>query len=108
MKREITSPFMPNSFVFDVSEIEIRPSMKLRCKERLPLLAFTDEDGWYKVHVPGLGRSISAPTRAGLVDALKEMIAAFWQQYAGEDDTNLTPRARRLKAGLLQHYAETR
>ncbi len=58
----------------------------------------------YRAEVEELGLSISAYTRQELVEAIQDMIAVLWQEYAMEDDENLTESAAALKRRLLEDF----
>ena len=77
----------------------------LRRGEPLVLSAMlSDEDGCYIAEVPEFDMSIAAYSRLDMFESLNDLICMLWEQYAEEDDDNLTPRARSLKAHLLEGY----
>jgi hypothetical protein len=48
-----------------------------------------------------LGIHVFADTRGRLLAELAEQVCMLWDEYASEDDENLTPAAVRLKKNLL-------
>lgn len=94
---------------FDLSEIivqdvEIERGMLSR-REPLVLHPIPSDSGeLYQLDVTELEISITAYTREELVDALHNLIAVLWNEYALEDDANLTTNARVLKNRMLHDF----
>ncbi len=98
----------PMDFEMEIRDIRTETGVVLRRKEPMVLRASLDDsDGCYRADIPGLEIPISVFDRAEMKDALNDMLLHLWEEYAREDDVNLTPRARRMKAHLLHNYAET-
>jgi hypothetical protein len=97
----------PDSLEIAVEEVAIGGDVVLHRREPLVLRAsLCAPDECYRAEVPGLELRISAYCRDELIDALRDLIAALWIEYALEDDANLTGRGKRLKARLLRDYRE--
>ena len=61
-------------------------------------------DDYFRADVPELDISLAATGRNEMLDALQDLIAVRWEEYALEDDDNLTLKAQKLKACLLRDY----
>lgn len=97
----------PESLEIDVEDVPIGEGVVLTRREPLVLRAsFRGPDDCYCAEVPGLDVPIAAYSRMELYDALRDLIAVFWMEYALEDDAKLTARGRRLKARLRRDYRE--
>ena len=97
----------PVSLEITVDDVTIDRGVVLRRRETLVLRASLREpDDCYRAEVPGIGLPIAAYTRGELIDAVRDLIAVSWKEYALEDDANLTSRGKRLKAHLLREYRE--
>ena len=58
----------------------------------------------YQLDVKELEISITAYTREELVDLLHDFIVVLWNEYALEDDANLTANAQELKNLMLNDF----
>ena len=97
----------PEFLVITVGDVRIDQGVALRRYEPLVLQAsLCDPDDCYRAEVPGLEMPIAAYGRGELIDALCDLIAVSWKEYALEDDAKLTARGKRLKARLLRDYRE--
>lgn len=97
----------PESLEIEVGDIPIGKGVVLIRREPLVLRAsLGGPDDCYCAEVPGLNVPIAAYSRMELIDALRDLIAVFWMEYALEDDAKLTARGRRLKARLRRDYRE--
>ena len=94
---------------FDLSEIVVQDVQfergTLRRREPLILRPMSSESGeLYQFDVKELEISITAYTREELVDLLHDFIVVLWNEYALEDDANLTANARELKNLMLNDF----
>jgi len=78
-----------------------------RFRKPLVLRPCRDETGELLVieHEP-LGIHVFAESREELVDELREQIAVLWDEYACEEDRNLSPAAIKLKRRLREALEE--
>ncbi len=105
----------PNLVVLRIDEglepiklLEVKYSGRLfRFSEPLTLYPNLDQTGTLLVakHRP-LGIHVFADTREELLDELHEQIAMLWDDYACENDDNLSPAAIALKKRLLRALSE--
>ena len=97
----------PASLEITVGDVTIGRGVVLRRRETLVLRApLCEPDECYRAEVPGIELPVAAYTREELIDAICDLIAVSWKEYALEDDAKLTPRGQRLKARLLREYRE--
>lgn len=94
---------------FDFSEIVLQDVAfeqgVLHRREPLVLHPFSSESGeLYQLEIHELEISITAYSREELVDALQDFFIVLWNEYALEDDANLTVNARELKNLLLSDF----
>jgi len=76
-------------------------------KKYLELCPTHDETGELLcIEYEPLGIHVFADTRAELLAELAEQICMLWDEYACENDGNLTPAAIRLKRNLLAALEE--
>ncbi len=95
-----------SSFRIEIQQFALPNGQTLRRHTSLVLLAeITESRDSYIAEVPGLDIPLAAITPQEMQDAIEDLIPFLWQQYALEDDSNLTPKARTLKARLLTDYA---
>jgi len=77
-------------------------------KERLELCPAYDETGELLcLEYEPMGIHVFAETRKKLMSELAEQICVLWDEYACEDDANLTRAAIQLKKNLLGAIEET-
>ena len=72
-----------------------------------PLVLHATQSGdnpWYVAEIPGFDVPVAAHTLADIIESVNDLLAVLWEQYANEDDRNLTPRARSIKSRLLQEF----
>ena len=99
----------PAEFELDIRDVDIGGGVVLRRDEPLLLRAsLCDTDGCYRANVPGVGLPLSAFSREEMIEALSDLLALLWEEYAQEEDVNLTVRAQRVKASLLRDYTVVR
>ena len=93
----IVSPIVIQDIEFE--RRALRRSLPLTLQ---PILSESDE--FYKVEIEEYGMSVLAYTRPELFDAVEDMIAVLWREYALEEDNNLTISGRELKERLLKDF----
>ena len=77
----------------------------LHRREPLVLRPVPSESGaLYQLDIDELEISIAAYSREELVDALHDFLIVLWNEYALEDDANLTINACELKYRLLSDF----
>lgn len=64
-------------------------------------------DGYYDIQVPYLCLEVMEKTRVALMESLREEFKFLWDNYAKENDLNLTKGARRIKRWLLSNVIES-
>jgi len=91
----------------DLKDVEIKTSdgTKLRRLESANLVIVESGEG-ISAEIPGINLSVVAENREELIELIGELIAVHWEEYALEEDTELTARARDLKESLLRDYRE--
>ena len=95
-----------NSFEIEIQDLSLPDGTILRRRQPLVVLAsISDPDDCFHADIPDLDISLAAANRAEMLSALQDLIVFLWQEYALEDDANLTPKAQQLKACLLRDYA---
>ena len=93
-------------FELKIQDVELAPGVVLRRRDPLVLRASqTEPDGCLSAEVPGLNTPVAGYGLDEMRDALCDLIAVLWEEYALEDSANLTARAKELKEHLIQNYA---
>ena len=92
-------------FEIEVDAVRLDSGVVLRPSKPLVLSAHLSESGeCYRAEVPELDITLAAFDKKDIQDAFCDLLATLWEEYALEDDDNLTAKARRLKACLLRDY----
>jgi hypothetical protein len=69
-------------------------------------VAFDETDRVFTARLDALGIDVFSETLQGLEDALQSQLRILWRRYACEEDAKLTPKARRLKRGMVERFEE--
>ena len=95
-----------NALEIRIHEIPLSDGTILRRHQPLVVLAsISVPDDCLHADIPDLDISLAATNRTEMLNALQDLIAFLWHEYALEDNANLTPKAQQLKACLLRDYA---
>lgn len=92
------SPYIIMDFHFNGEHFQSRPPLVFD-------VVFARDDLIYDASGP-FGTIISEETRSSLEDALDENLLMLWEDYALEDDKNLTPRAQELAAEIRARFVK--
>ena len=106
------------SDVVNIQEVDLSPldlneitgkNIRLRFKKPLRLTPFLDETKQlYCIELPELNIDVCEYTRADLENAVSEQFLFLWQEYALEDENNLTKQATILKNRILSYMEEVK
>lgn len=93
------------NFEIKVQDVPHPSGSTLRRLQPLILHAKRSQSGdCYQACVPDLDIPLVAVSREEMIAALQDLIVVLWDEYALENDANLTPKAKELKGRLLRDF----
>lgn len=96
----------PSLLMIEVDKAPLENGNIIRPKKSPLVFHFTPSESkpYYEIEDKDMGLSVYADKIEDLKTIVHEQIAILWQEFALRDDAKMTPRARKLKARLLETF----